>query len=372
MSHLTLSRAGLVLLVSGALLIGGCSKTEQKPTGQSALIEAKQHITLGKSLDDKKKFDEAFEEYQKALALYPDNAEVHHLLGNYHAKQRNYAEAISSFRKAIELDPTFYSSHVNLGSSLMRTGDLKGAIAIWQKAVELEPNNFAAYENLASAYIGLGTREDLKKAYEYLDQAITLQPNITKLYYTMANLLLRIEAYDEARQFLNYPLERNARDPFALEIMGKSYLLQGEREKGITFLEQALQVNPKITAPYYLLAEAYSKDPKTLDKGIELMVKVQEYDSNDPFGARLIAAKLYLFKPDWDKLKMTLEMLSKDENLEQRPEPFQAQLAYLQGRMAEQESRSADAVKHYTAANKLCEACELVADAKERIARLSK
>ncbi|MEM9277886.1 MAG: sulfotransferase [Pseudomonadota bacterium] len=59
---------------------------------------------------------------EKALELDPDNAEIHHLIGDVHVRNREYDLAMNSFAKAIDLDsgqilPMFKlaDSYVNLG-----------------------------------------------------------------------------------------------------------------------------------------------------------------------------------------------------------------------------------------------------------------
>ena len=88
---------------------------------------------------------------------------AYNLRGNLFTDEHKYDEAIQDYQKAIELDPKLSASYSNWGFSLTMQGDLKGAIAKYKKAIELEPKLSAAYSGWG---VALDKQGDLKGAID--------------------------------------------------------------------------------------------------------------------------------------------------------------------------------------------------------------
>ncbi|MEM8652672.1 MAG: sulfotransferase [Pseudomonadota bacterium] len=58
----------------------------------------------------------------KALELDPENAEIHHLIGDVHVRNREHDKAMASFSKAIELDPDHLLSMFKLADTYVNLG----------------------------------------------------------------------------------------------------------------------------------------------------------------------------------------------------------------------------------------------------------
>jgi tetratricopeptide (TPR) repeat protein len=73
------------------------------------------HSEIGLFLTDRGYFDEAREEFEKALAYNDDPSGIKNNWGYYHHRSGNYPEAINFFSEAIALNPLNYTYHNNLG-----------------------------------------------------------------------------------------------------------------------------------------------------------------------------------------------------------------------------------------------------------------
>ena len=160
------TRRATLLLLTGLLVLPaltGCGPA------------ARGHFEKGNALYEEMKFEEAAEEYERALELEPDNVDV----------------------------------MTNLGVTYYRLGRLDEAIEVYTKAIAVAPEDADIRSNLAAAYVqkqgpGGGT-DQLSLALEHYQKAIELAPALAEAHYgagTVYALLGRIEeAIDEFEAF---------------------------------------------------------------------------------------------------------------------------------------------------------------------------
>jgi tetratricopeptide (TPR) repeat protein len=122
----TVSAAGLALLLISSLLsvavvraadceyLKGNIKKERDLNKRRALLrqavehcpdDAGLHYSYGYGLERSRKYEEALEQYAKALELDPSMAKAHFNRGDIYKSQENYGEAILAYQKGLELDP---------------------------------------------------------------------------------------------------------------------------------------------------------------------------------------------------------------------------------------------------------------------------
>jgi tetratricopeptide (TPR) repeat protein len=162
---------------------------------KAAEIDPKQHVVWGQlaeayvglagtktGAEMEAVMQKAFEAYQKAMELNPNDAAYHNNYALALAKARKVEEAQAELLKAAQLDPgragQFY---YNLGAVLVNIGQLEPAGEAFKKAIEVDPNYANAYYQYAVYLFGKatlapdgrvvpppGTREALEK-YLQLD-----------------------------------------------------------------------------------------------------------------------------------------------------------------------------------------------------------
>ena len=109
---------------------------------------AEAHYNLGVLLKKLGRLDEAEVSYRKAIKLKPELAEAQHNLGAILHELRRLEEAEASFRKAITLKTDYSEAHYNLGNTLKDLGKLNEAETSYKKAIELKPDYADAHVNL--------------------------------------------------------------------------------------------------------------------------------------------------------------------------------------------------------------------------------
>jgi tetratricopeptide (TPR) repeat protein len=145
----------------------------------------------------------AQELYAKALALSPDNAELHNNLGALHRTLGSLQQAEEAYRRAIALDRTLASAWSNLGVVLDARGRGREATGAFQESMRLDPANAATKVNLAIQYHASGLLQD---ARNLLEDAIRKDPSMSEAHYALARVLesqgVRARAVREYNLFL--------------------------------------------------------------------------------------------------------------------------------------------------------------------------
>jgi len=142
---------------------------------------------------------QAIEDYNKAIELSPQDADVLYNRGNAHLGRQEYQEAIDDYTRAIALNPDEAEPYFNRavafehigGSRYSDEGGLKQAISDYTLAIERSPNYFDAYFNRAVCLEHVaGQRysvpEMTRLAVEDYTVAIRLRPREAKVFLNRA------------------------------------------------------------------------------------------------------------------------------------------------------------------------------------------
>ncbi len=100
---------------------------------------ANEHYRIGNIYLDFGLYDDAIEEYRKALELYPELPDVHTKLGVALRNKGEFEEAIVHFNKAKEINPTYSAAWVQLGLTYYMKGLTGLAVEEWEKALKENP-----------------------------------------------------------------------------------------------------------------------------------------------------------------------------------------------------------------------------------------
>jgi protein O-GlcNAc transferase len=119
------------------------------------------------------RFDRAIEACNAALAIRPDHAATHEVLGNMLLEQGRNEAAIAAYSQALARDPTVASAHNNLGNAFSRLGRLDEAIASYRRAVATKRDYLSALHNLGGA---LSLKQETPEAVEVYTRALAINP----------------------------------------------------------------------------------------------------------------------------------------------------------------------------------------------------
>ena len=127
-----------------------------------------------------------------------DQAQAHYQRGDELSDSGKYEEAVDEFRKAIRLNPSHFESHNNLGFAFSRLGRYWEAVHEYKEAVRVHPDNAVARNNLGFMYNKLGLYEEAITAFE---EAIRIDP---KLEYPYSNLAYAYDSLKDGTKALAY------------------------------------------------------------------------------------------------------------------------------------------------------------------------
>lgn len=176
-----------------------------------------------------KRYDEALEAYDKALALNPRHAIAHCGRGGVYLTLRQWsnalnaydqalridsglpealigrgdvlnqmqrmAEAAEAFDKALSAQPRLAVAWLGRGNSLLQAMDFDGAVAAFETALSLRPGVAEAWLGIATTRLKQGQAQDALTAFE---QAIRVRPSFAEAWSGAAETYMQANRHDDA------------------------------------------------------------------------------------------------------------------------------------------------------------------------------
>ena len=135
---------------------------------------AYEHYLEGCRLDeDENTFDEAEQEYKKALSLDPTLSNALTNLGNLEYRRQQLEAAERYYRQALETDPEQPEALYNLGFLCFERDEVDEAVDLFRDALRSDPSFADAHFNLAMA---LEERGEQAAAQPHWQQYLALEP----------------------------------------------------------------------------------------------------------------------------------------------------------------------------------------------------
>ena len=182
------------------------------------------------------KFQEAEQEYKRAIELKPTYEEAHHSYSHYLMAVGHHGEAIAESRRVLELDPL--SSHMNahMGLAYLRAGMMDEALAQLQKTVQLDPTYIRGYEFLGLAY---REKQMYPEAIEALKKAVSLQGKSYEGLPDLACALIEDGDRAEGLKILRSLEERSRKEFISPADLAMIYVALGDNQRALDLLEEA-------------------------------------------------------------------------------------------------------------------------------------
>ena len=155
--------------------IAEVQKHNEKIKGLNAqLAEAKQLQTAGN-------YDQAIALLQQAAQVEPNQDVIWANLGEAQRGAKKYPDAIESYQKAIALKPTSGPYHSALADALAKSGQTDKGVAEWATAAQNDPANAGAYYfNEGAVLTNTGKVDEAIAAF---DKALQADPTRADAYY---------------------------------------------------------------------------------------------------------------------------------------------------------------------------------------------
>ena len=183
---------------------------------------------------------EAAAVYQQILAGAPDHAEVLYLLGAIAHQVGEPARTVELVQHSLALQPDDARGHNLLGLGHMELGMAHEAEASFRRAIALD-ESADGYNNLGILYKRQGRLQEAAAAYR---QALARAPGSAFAHYNLGNVLRATQAAEEAAQCFRMALECDPRHGAAMAALGQLLRGSGRAAEALPLLEQAIELAP--------------------------------------------------------------------------------------------------------------------------------
>ncbi|AFZ56303.1 GUN4 domain protein [Anabaena cylindrica PCC 7122] len=113
------------------------------------------YILVGDEFVNNQNYQGAITNYSKALQINPRNAQIYFKRAEIHHQLGNFQDAINDYSQAIYINPKDAYSHNNRGIIYYELGYIDYAINDYEEAIRINPKEAVVYFNLAITYYNL-------------------------------------------------------------------------------------------------------------------------------------------------------------------------------------------------------------------------
>jgi serine/threonine protein kinase/Tfp pilus assembly protein PilF len=186
--------------------------------------------------------DEALAFYTDLIASNPRHSQAYYERGNLYQQMVKWQQARDDFEKAIECDPDNAMAHGLLANVLMlrfRSGNDEIILHHLRRVLELKPTDPLGYYWLALFYGRTGRPKDAAAAYR--KAAELCLPGSADAYRFVAEASLVVGDHRAARENFEKSLLIAPSNPEAHEGLGRAHMALGEHDQAVAVLTKALE-----------------------------------------------------------------------------------------------------------------------------------
>jgi Tfp pilus assembly protein PilF len=199
----------------------------------------------GRAYEKIDKFDNAIEDYNRAIALDPFYYQAYFMRGMVFEKTGRFNDAIEDYSRVIAINPSYYEVYNNRGMLYKKLGQNEKAIEDLIKAIASNPSfDENTYFNLGYAYAEAGLYD---KAILTFDQVITVDPTYTDAYANRAIVYAVIGQRERALDDFNKAIELKPGEAVNYFNRGNFYMTTGRKELAIADFQKACSLGDQIS-----------------------------------------------------------------------------------------------------------------------------
>jgi tetratricopeptide (TPR) repeat protein len=181
----------LVFIISliAAAIITGCTR--------ESTIDAKTYYANGKRYLVQEKYQEAINEFNKALKIVPEGVETLYQIGQAYKGTGHYEQALFHFKKAYDADPTNNEAldQIIFLNTKKEIANYDEAIEYGVQALKTRPERVSLLNNVAAAYASKG---DMASAKEYYLKSLEIRPEQADILSQIGRIYFREENYKKS------------------------------------------------------------------------------------------------------------------------------------------------------------------------------
>jgi predicted O-linked N-acetylglucosamine transferase (SPINDLY family) len=198
-------------------------------------------INRGNTLHELRRHEEALASFDRALALKPDDADLHNYRGNTLRELKRLEEALASLEQALAIKPDNVEALINRGITLQDLQRCEEALASLEQALAIKPDSVEALTNRG---ITLQDLQRCEEALASLERALAIKPDSVEALTNRGSALHKLRRFEEA--LACYEKALMIRPDFAEALQGRGIILQEFQryEEALASFEKALAIKP--------------------------------------------------------------------------------------------------------------------------------
>jgi len=219
------------------------------------------HYEYGMQYYEAGKLDEAIEEFQSSISIYPSDPVVHKALGDVFADKGLLLEAVTEWEVALRLKPAYEevsgkleASYLTLAKEEEDKGKLDDAIDIWKRCIALNNNNLEAHKKLGLAYL---TKKDNASAIPELEFTADKSPTDDLVFKKLGLAYFAVGNMDGAVRSFETLIRIKPTDAAAQNNLGSILIKMKKFDEAADVLKRAIKLAPDETAIMDNLGSAY-------------------------------------------------------------------------------------------------------------------
>lgn len=159
------------------------------------MVMFREYVHRGRRLSEVGSFAPGLREIDRAIAIYPKQAEGYVQRAIVHKESGDEFKAIEDYNRALELDPAAPSVHYDLAQALRRVNLADEAIREYDLAIRYDPNMLQAYNNMGVTLRETGRFEEAATAFRKVTE---IAPNYPKAYNNLGALYAEMGRSEDA------------------------------------------------------------------------------------------------------------------------------------------------------------------------------
>jgi tetratricopeptide (TPR) repeat protein len=179
-------------------------------------------------------------EYERLFSIAPDADRVHQLLGEAALAAENRSEAEEEFQKALEANPRSIDAATELAELKRSQSKFDEAIDYYRQAEMTGPLNYEIAYGLGACYT---YKQEYSTAIEWLRKAVALAPDSAAGRFALGNALFQSGQFNAAIPELDASLRLEPRMRQAYFLLGRAYSKLGRQDQAKAAFKKLDELN---------------------------------------------------------------------------------------------------------------------------------
>ncbi len=234
--------------------------------------ETEIYLLLGFAYTEKNKFSKAEHYFMQLLKLTDDLDDKLIFLRNIaqiYFNKKNYSIAYKYYQIIHRINPKDTNVLYDMAFCLERQNRNKESRDLYIKYLQKNPFSKTGWYNLGVVYTKL---EELNKAIEAFDFALSIDPEFSSAIYNKAHILFRLKQYHKSIDCYRKILKLENKNPSALFFIAKNYIELKKYRTAAKYLKQALRRIPAFPQAWFEIGRIYFLNKK-FDKSKNFVLK---------------------------------------------------------------------------------------------------